>query len=117
MSAEFPGWGGGGMTFFSSKSISCDTLVPQMYFSRTMRKSALCLCKHLRHRSACASTHTGQHLCYSLPRYTDTSNFCIRIFNVGNPKEKLAHSGGESRVSFYYCVFYAFVFKIPPTTR
>ena len=85
-------------------------LVTQMHLS--IRKSDLCLCEQLRHRSACASTHTSQHF---VILYIDKIILLISVSEFS--RLEMAHSSGELRVSFYYGVFCAFVFNIPPTTR
>ena len=45
-----------------------------------MRKPAFDLCEQQRHRSACASAQSDQHLCCSLPRKYNISSFYIRNF-------------------------------------
>ena len=43
-------------------------------------KTCFDICEQQRCRSACASAQSDQHLCFSLPRYYNTSSFYIRNF-------------------------------------
>ena len=77
-----------------------------------MRKPVFAKCEQQRHRSACSSVQSDQHLCNSLPREYNISFFYIRNFNplaslcgceglfesylVANPEDRF--SGDEAQL-------------------
>ena len=48
--------------------------------SLVTRKPVYAIGEQQRRRSACASAQSDQHLCYSLPRWNNSSSFYIRNF-------------------------------------
>ena len=45
-----------------------------------MRKPVYAICEQQRHRSACTSAQSDQHLCCLLPSYYNTSTFYIQNY-------------------------------------
>ena len=63
-------------------SICCRNLKASYHMSYIMRKLVFAVCEQRRRRSACASRQSDERLCYSMPRYYNTSFFYIRNFKT-----------------------------------
>ena len=77
------------------------------YMSHIMRTPVYAICDQQRRRSACASAQSDQRLCWSLPRYYNSSSFYSQNFKplpsfygcagwfesylVANPEDRFSH--------------------------